>query len=227
MVAERDDVGAGGEELVGELRRDPDAVGDVLAVDDREVGVVPLAQRREVLLHGAAAGGAEDVCEEEDVQLRRDDRCGANFDRDVVAAVVRVLRERLLLDAREVDHGAELRRAAHDGAADGEGRVRDELRHRDDERGRALRLDVDLGPVPLAHDDERPDRGDDPVDRRVDVGPGQGADVERVRSAAAELVPARVAAAAAEDARATRARRGPRSPGGPTGESGRASLAAL
>ena len=154
---------------------------------------------REVLLHGAAAGRADDVCEEEEVQLRRDDRRGANLDRDVVAAVVRVLRERLLLDAREIDHGADLRRAAHDGAPDREGRIRGELRHRDDERGRALRLDVDLRPVLLAHEDEGPDRGDDPVDRRVHLRSGQGADVERVRSAAAELVPARVASAAAEN----------------------------
>ena len=71
MVAERHDVGARREELVGELRRDPDPVGDVLAVHDREVGVVPLAQLLEVLLHGAAAGGADDVCEEEDVHCVR------------------------------------------------------------------------------------------------------------------------------------------------------------
>ena len=134
VVAERHDVGAGGEELVGELRRDPDSVGDVLAVDDREVGVVALPQRRQVLLHGAAAGGADDVGEEEDVQPVVTTGAGANFDRDVVAAVVRVLRECLLLDAREVDHGAELRRAAHDRAPDRERRICRELRHRDDER---------------------------------------------------------------------------------------------
>ena len=68
MVAERDDVRAGREELVGELRRDAGAVGRVLAVDDREVGVVALAQRRQVLLHGAASRDAEDVREEEDLQ---------------------------------------------------------------------------------------------------------------------------------------------------------------
>ena len=39
VVAERDRVGAGGEEALGELRRDADAVGDVLAVDDAERGV--------------------------------------------------------------------------------------------------------------------------------------------------------------------------------------------
>ena len=39
VVAERDDVDAGGEQLVGDLRRDPEAAGDVLAVDDDEVGL--------------------------------------------------------------------------------------------------------------------------------------------------------------------------------------------
>jgi hypothetical protein len=70
VVAERDDVGARGEELVGELPRDPGAVGDVLAVDDRQVGVVLGAQRRQPLLDRAPAGGPEDVGEEEDLQRR-------------------------------------------------------------------------------------------------------------------------------------------------------------
>jgi hypothetical protein len=68
VVAERDDIRARREELVGELRRDAGSVGRVLAVDDREVGVVPLSQRRQVLLHGAASRDAEDVREEEDLQ---------------------------------------------------------------------------------------------------------------------------------------------------------------
>ena len=38
VVAERDDVGPGGEQLVGVLRRDADAARGVLAVDDDEVG---------------------------------------------------------------------------------------------------------------------------------------------------------------------------------------------
>jgi hypothetical protein len=46
VIAERDDVGAGPQQAVGELRRDPRAVGDVLAVDDAEVGVELLAQLR-------------------------------------------------------------------------------------------------------------------------------------------------------------------------------------
>ena len=36
-VAERDHVGAGGEQPLGDLRRDPAAVGGVLAVHDAEV----------------------------------------------------------------------------------------------------------------------------------------------------------------------------------------------
>jgi len=69
VVAERYDVGAGGEQAVGELRRDAGAVGDVLAVDDAQVGVELLAQRREMLLDRAPARDAEDVGEEEDPQL--------------------------------------------------------------------------------------------------------------------------------------------------------------
>jgi hypothetical protein len=71
VVAERDDVRAGGEQLVGELAGDAGAVGRVLAVDDREVRVVMLAQRRQVLLDGTTARDAEDVREEEDLQGRK------------------------------------------------------------------------------------------------------------------------------------------------------------
>jgi hypothetical protein len=68
VVAERDHVRSGREQLVGELRGDAGSVGRVLAVDDREVGVVPLAQRRMMLLHGAASRDAEDIREEQDLQ---------------------------------------------------------------------------------------------------------------------------------------------------------------
>jgi hypothetical protein len=44
VVAERDRVGARGEQPVGELRCDPDAVGDVLAVDDADVGAELLSE---------------------------------------------------------------------------------------------------------------------------------------------------------------------------------------
>jgi hypothetical protein len=69
VVAERHDVGARREQLVGELAGDAGAVGGVLAVDDAEVGAELLAQRRQPLLDGAPAGDAEDVREEEDLQL--------------------------------------------------------------------------------------------------------------------------------------------------------------
>jgi hypothetical protein len=70
VIAERDHVRSGREQLVGELSRDPRSVGCVLAVDDREIGVVPLAQRRQVLLDGTTPRDAEDVREEEDLQGR-------------------------------------------------------------------------------------------------------------------------------------------------------------
>jgi hypothetical protein len=73
VVAERDHVGARGEQLVRELARDPRAVGRVLAVDDADVGAELLAQRRQPFLDGAPAGDAEDVREEEDLQLSTSD----------------------------------------------------------------------------------------------------------------------------------------------------------
>jgi len=76
VVAERDHVGPGAQEAVGELRRDPCAVGDVLAVDDAEVGVEILAQPREPLLDGTSARDAEDVGQEEKSQFRTSDAAG-------------------------------------------------------------------------------------------------------------------------------------------------------
>jgi hypothetical protein len=70
VVAERDRVRAGREQLVRELAGDARAVGDVLAVDDADVGVELLAQAGQPLLDRLPAGGAEDVCEEKDPQLR-------------------------------------------------------------------------------------------------------------------------------------------------------------
>ena len=46
VVAERDHIDPGGEQLVGDLRRDPEPAGRVLAVDDYERRGQPLAQRR-------------------------------------------------------------------------------------------------------------------------------------------------------------------------------------
>ena len=70
MVPERDDVGAGGEQLVGELGRDPRAVGDVLPVDDAYVGAELVAQSGQTLVDRAPSRDAEDVGEEEDSQCR-------------------------------------------------------------------------------------------------------------------------------------------------------------
>lgn len=68
VVSERQDVGAGGEQLLGELRRQPAPVGRVLGVDDAEVGPELVAEWREALLQRAAPGGPEDVGDEEDFQ---------------------------------------------------------------------------------------------------------------------------------------------------------------
>jgi hypothetical protein len=65
VVAEREHVRPGGEELVGELRSDSRAVGDVLAVDDAKTGAELLLQLRKTLLDGRATGRAEDIRDEE------------------------------------------------------------------------------------------------------------------------------------------------------------------
>jgi hypothetical protein len=73
VVAERDHVGTRGEQLVGELAGDAGSVGDVLPVDDAQVGAQLVAQAVQALLDGAAARDAEDVGEEEESQLRTSD----------------------------------------------------------------------------------------------------------------------------------------------------------
>jgi hypothetical protein len=65
VVAERDDVGARGEQPVAELRRQPAPVRRVLAVDDAEVDAELLAQRRQPALDRLATRAAEDVRDEE------------------------------------------------------------------------------------------------------------------------------------------------------------------
>jgi hypothetical protein len=70
VVAEREDVGAGGEQLLGELRRKPAAVGRVLGVDDAEVGAELVPERGEALLQRAAPRRPEDIGDEEDFQGR-------------------------------------------------------------------------------------------------------------------------------------------------------------
>src|SRR4051794_20676297 len=66
VVAERDDVGAGLEQLVGMLRRDPDAAGGVLPVHDHEVGAELRAEVAEHAADHTPAGGPDDIADEED-----------------------------------------------------------------------------------------------------------------------------------------------------------------
>jgi hypothetical protein len=70
VIAERDDIGAGGEQTLSELRCDARSVRDVLAVDDADVGAELFAQTREAPFDRPAPRDAEDVGEEEDSQLR-------------------------------------------------------------------------------------------------------------------------------------------------------------
>jgi hypothetical protein len=70
VVAERDHVSARCEQLVRELGGDACAVGDVLTVDDAEVGTELVAQAWQPVFDGAPAGYAEDVREEEESQFR-------------------------------------------------------------------------------------------------------------------------------------------------------------
>ena len=62
VVAERDDVGARGKDLVGLVGRDADARG-VLAVYDGEVGRVLLLDRAQQAAQGGKAGLGDDVAD--------------------------------------------------------------------------------------------------------------------------------------------------------------------
>jgi hypothetical protein len=68
VVAERDHVGTGCEQPVGDPRRDPGAVGRVLAVDDAEADAELPAQPGEPFLDDPPSGNAEDVGDEQDPQ---------------------------------------------------------------------------------------------------------------------------------------------------------------
>jgi hypothetical protein len=68
VVTEGDHVGARLEQPRGELRRDPDPVGDVLAVDDAEVDAELLLQARQALRDRTPPGRPDDVTDEEDSQ---------------------------------------------------------------------------------------------------------------------------------------------------------------
>jgi hypothetical protein len=69
VVARRDHVRARGEELLGELGRQPDAVGGVLAVDDAEVDPELVLELGQPVRDGPPAWRPEDVTDEEDLQL--------------------------------------------------------------------------------------------------------------------------------------------------------------
>jgi len=69
VVAGGDDVGAHVEDLFGEGGRDAEASGGVFAIDDKEVDGVGFEDVGEMLAYDVAAGGAEDVADEEDVHL--------------------------------------------------------------------------------------------------------------------------------------------------------------
>jgi len=66
VVAERDDVDARGEQLVGDLRGDPEAAGDVLAVDDDEGGREALAEAGEQAEQRPPPEAADEIADEED-----------------------------------------------------------------------------------------------------------------------------------------------------------------
>jgi len=68
VIPERDHVGAGGEDPVGELAREPAPVRGVLAVDDAEADAELLAQARQPLLERTAPRYAEDIGDEEESQ---------------------------------------------------------------------------------------------------------------------------------------------------------------
>jgi hypothetical protein len=76
VVAERHDVGACTEELVGKLRRDARTVGDVLAVDDADVDAELVAETGQPFLDRSPPRDAEDVGQEEESQFRTSDAAG-------------------------------------------------------------------------------------------------------------------------------------------------------
>jgi hypothetical protein len=67
VVSEGDHVGAGGEDLLRDLRRDPQAVRGVLAVDRAEVDAELLAQAGQQPFDCAGAGRPVDVGDEEEL----------------------------------------------------------------------------------------------------------------------------------------------------------------
>ena len=142
VVAERDHVRARGEEALGELRRDPDAVGDVLAVQD--------AERRRRGPRAGRAGAPRRRCGRPSRPRLRRRGSSARYRIDSVAAgctssdtlfpaswVWRA--RRLVLDPREVEQNADLGAARRDAGADRERRIGAQVRQRDDDGGCLVR----------------------------------------------------------------------------------------
>ena len=71
VVAERDHVDARREDVLGELGRDAEAAGEVLAVDDDERRVVALAQLRQQAQQRAPARRTDEIAAEEDARRSR------------------------------------------------------------------------------------------------------------------------------------------------------------
>jgi hypothetical protein len=70
MVAKRDHVHAGCEQVVGEFGRDPEAAGDVLAVHHHERGVVALAKGWQRAQECAPPSRADEIAAEQDSRGR-------------------------------------------------------------------------------------------------------------------------------------------------------------
>ena len=64
VVAERDDVGAGAEQVLEDGLGDAEAAGRVLAVDHHEIELVALAQPGQLVDHGLPARPADHVTQE-------------------------------------------------------------------------------------------------------------------------------------------------------------------
>ncbi len=69
VIAKRDRVDAVAKQLLGDLRRDAKAAGDVLAVDHHERGRITLAQDRQALQQRVAADAADEIADEQDAHV--------------------------------------------------------------------------------------------------------------------------------------------------------------
>ena len=203
-VAERHDVGAAREQLVGELRGDAASGRCVLAVDDAEVDAELLAERRQAHLDGATTRSTEHVGDEQDANSERflveaERRGGMHLDRDVVPGVVRVARSDWCSACVKSTTEPSFVAAAESCEPTTSAGIDLDVRDRHDERRRAGRLDVDARPERAPVDHDLVDREHGAVDGRVHVGAGGSADVDATTS----TVPARRAAGTSGASRST------------------------